>query len=214
MFASSYRKSFTGLVLCPVLLAGCATDQGMEQLKGAGIGTAAGAALGCAVGAVFGGGSGCAKGAAIGAAAGLVTGWGAVKIKQYQAEPVRSAQTDQRMYPMVEPVSSAQVKIRKGTSAPHMIKPGQSVMVSTDYSVTLPPTMQSTEITEHWDLMKDGKTLVDLPQQANQRTAGGWDAEAEIPIPADAEPGTYVIQHTVRAGDSYDTDESTFIVSQ
>ena len=179
-------------------------------MKGAGIGTLGGATLGCLIGLAAGGGKGCAMGAATGA----VAGWGAVKISQYQDEKVRTAKADQRMYPMIEPkeANSAQVKIRKGTSTPNRVKPGEMVKVTTDYSVTLPPSMQFTAVTEHWVLKKDGEVLADLPQQDSQRTSGGWAADATIPIPTNAVPGTYVIDHRVQAGDSNDSDESTFVV--
>ena len=183
-------------------------------MMGAGGGALIGAAAGCLIAIPFGGASGCAKGAIAGGVVGAVTGWGVVKLNQYKAEPVRTAKADQRMYPMIKPVDSAQVKIRKGTSTPHRVKPGGTVKLSTDYSVTLPQNMQTTPITEHWVLMKDGKPLTDLPPQNSQRSSGGWVAEASIPIPKEAEPGTYVIEHTVQAGNSYDTDESTFVVSR
>lgn len=214
MFTLSNRNVFIGLVLCPILLTGCATQGGTDQIKGAGTGAFLGAAAGCGLGFLLGGNAaGCVKGAITGGVVGAVTGWGAVKLSQYQAEPVRTAKADQRMYPMTPQVDSAQVKIRKGTSTPNKVKPGNSVKLSMDYSVTLPPNMQTTPVTERWVLMKDGKQLADLPQQNSQRNSGGWVAEATIPIPKEADPGTYVIEHTVQAGDSYDTDESTFVVS-
>jgi hypothetical protein len=74
--------------------------------------------------------------------------------------------------------------------------------------------MQSASVSEGWTLKKDGKVLADLPQQNNQRTSGGWSADASIPIPTNAQPGTYVIEHKVQAGTSYDTDDSFFIVSR
>lgn len=215
MFEPSYRKVFIGLVLCPVLLTGCATQGGTDQIMGSTIGAVVGAGAGCGLGFLLGGNAaGCVKGAISGGVVGAVTGWGAVKLNQYQAEPVRSAKADQRMYPMTPSVNSAQVKIRKGTSTPHRVKPGGTVKLSTDYSVTLPPNMQTTPVMERWVLMKDGTSLADLPQQNSQRHSGGWVAEARIPIPKEADPGTYVIEHTVQAGNSYDTDESTFVVSR
>ena len=180
-------------------------------MKGAGWGAVVGGAGGCIIGLAFGGASGCAKGAIAGGVVGAVTGWGAVK---YQAEQVRTAKADQRMYPLIKPVDSAQVKIRKGTSTPHRVKPGKTVKLSTDYSVTLPQNMQSTAVKESWVLKKDGEVLADLPSQDSQRSSGGWAADATIPIPRDAVPGTYVIDHKVQAGASYDTDESTFVVSR
>ncbi|HTO99843.1 MAG TPA: hypothetical protein VMJ64_00610 [Anaerolineales bacterium] len=209
------RNTIIAVALCATFFTGCATQQGNDQLKGAGAGLLGGAALGCLTGFIASGhASGCATGAAIGAATGAVVGWGAVRLSQYQAEQVRSAQDDQRLYGLSKPVDSTQVKIRKGTATPNTVRPGETVRVATDYSVILPQNMQSAPVSEGWTLKKDGKVLADLPQQNNQRTSGGWSADASIPIPTNAQPGTYVIEHKVQAGTSYDTDDSFFIVSR
>ncbi len=208
------HKTLLALALCPLLLAGCATQQGNDQLMGAGAGAVGGAALGCLIGYAAGGGSGCATGAAIGGAAGAVAGWGAVKYSQYQASQVRTAQEDQRLYGLAKSVDTAQVKINKGTSKPSPVKPGDSVKLFTDYSVQLPANTKTTPVSESWTLKKDGKVLADLPPQNSQRSSGGWNADATVPIPKNASAGTYVIEHKVQAGNSYDTDESTFIVAK
>ncbi|MDD2760648.1 MAG: hypothetical protein PHH11_10195 [Methylomonas sp.] len=209
-------RILVALTALPLLLnGGCATQQGNDQLMGAGAGMVGGAALGCLTGFLAGGNAnGCAKGAAIGAAVGAVTGWGAVKVAQYQASQVRSAQEDQQVYGLTKSVNATQIKINKGTSTPKMVRPGESVKLFTDYSVQLPSSMGSTPVAESWTLKKDGKVLAELPPQNNQRTAGGWNADATVPIPTNAELGTYVIEHKVLAGSSYDTDESTFVVSR
>lgn len=209
------KKTLIALALCPSLLVGCATQQGNDQLMGAGAGALGGAALGCLTGFIAGGSaSSCGTGAAIGAAAGAVVGWGAVKISQYQASQVRTAQNDQQMYGLTKPVDTTQVKIRKGSATPRTVKPGDSVKLFTDYSVMLPPKVPSTQVAESWTLQKDGKVLAQLPQQTSDRASGGWNADATVPIPKNAELGTYVIEHKVQAGTSYDTDESTFIVAK
>ncbi|MGZ4960077.1 MAG: hypothetical protein ACXV7J_12545 [Methylomonas sp.] len=210
------RKHLVALALCPVLMTGgCATQQGNDQLTGAGIGMAGGAALGCLTGFLAGGDAGgCAKGAAIGAVTGAVAGWGTVKVSQYQATQVRTAQQDQQIYGLTKAVNTTQVKINKGTSMPNMVRPGDSVKLLTDYSVQLPANTSTTPVSESWILKKDGRVLADLPPQNNQRSSGGWSADATVPIPTNAELGTYVIEHKVLAGNSYDTDESTFVVTR
>jgi hypothetical protein len=209
------RKTVVALALCPSLMLGCATQQGNDQLMGAGGGALGGAALGCLTGFIAGGSaSSCGTGAAIGAAAGAVVGWGAVKISQYQASQVRTAHDDQRMYGLTKPVDTTQVKIRKGSSTPRSVKPGDSVSLATDYSVMLPPDTPSAQVAESWALQKDGKVLAELPQKSTARASGGWNADAVIPVPKNAELGTYVIEHKVQAGTSYDTDESTFVVAK
>jgi len=210
----NHKKTICAFLLCPLLLSACATQQGNDQLMGAGAGAVGGAALGCLIGLAAGGGRGCATGAAIGAATGAVAGWGAVKLSQYQATQVRTPQEDQRLYGLTKSVDTAQVKINKGTSKPGMVKPGESVKLFTDYSLQLPTKQSTAQVAESWTLKKDGKVLADLPPQNNQRTSGGWNADATVPIPANASPGTYVIEHKVAAGNSYDTDESTFVVAK
>ncbi len=175
------------------------------QALGAGLG----AAVGCGIGAlVTRDARGCAAGAAIGGAIAFT----AVKINQYQAKQVRSSKADARLYGLAKPVNSPQVKIRKGTSNPTAIKPGQAVTITTDYSLMLPASTSDTKVSESWALKKDGKVLYTLPAQVNERTPGGWSTSAAIDVPKNASPGTYVVEHKVKVGSSYDTDESTFVV--
>jgi hypothetical protein len=210
----NHLKAVSGSVALCLLLSACATPQGNDQLRGAGVGAAGGALLGCAIGLLVAGGKGCAKGAAIGAVSGVVAGWGAVKVSQYQASQVRDIRQDQQIYGRAAPVDSAQVKIRKGTVQPKTVRPGESVKISTDYSVMLPRREQTASVTESWALMRDNNVLANVPGQGGLRTPGGFAADATIPIPRDAKPGTYVIEHRVAAGSSYDTDESVFVVSR
>jgi len=203
----TYQFTPTALTLAACLaLAGCQTTGGVqEQVTGAGIG----AAVGCGVGALItGSGRGCATGAAIG---GLV-GWGAVALNQYNATQVRSPYADRRVYGLTTPSNTTQVKIRQGASGPKRVGPGDAVGISTDYSVILPDDVSSARVTESWKLKKDGRVVANLPSKTANRSAGGWEADAEITIPSDVPAGTYVIEHRVKAGSSYDTDESTFVV--
>jgi hypothetical protein len=147
--------------------------------------------------------------AAIGVA-GAAAGWAVTA--QYQATQVRSAQDDQRLYGLTAPVSNTQVKIRKGTSMPATVRPGSTVKLVTDYSLMTPRAMPGADVQESWVLKKDGKVLANVPPKLTHRPAGGWAADASIPIPQNAQPGTYVVEHKVQAGGSYDTDESVFVV--
>jgi len=54
--------------------------------------------------------------------------------------------------------------------------------------------------------------LTDLPPKNLRYGSGGYLSEAVISIPQDAQPGTYVIEHRVQAGSTYDVDESVFVV--
>ncbi|MGH8478664.1 MAG: hypothetical protein ACREXK_03555 [Gammaproteobacteria bacterium] len=197
-------SKITALALCCGALSGCATGEGNQQLLGAGLGTA----LGCGIGYAIGGDAGCAVGGALGAAA----GWGVVA--QYQATQVRSATQDQAIYGVTEPVIANKVQIRKGTATPSTVTPGSKVQIDTDYSLLMPPgtAAQGADVQESFTLKKDGKVLTNSAPKTFRRASGGWVATNKLPIPRNAEPGTYVVETKVQVGTSYDTDEAVFIV--
>lgn len=200
------RYVVAGLLSSAVALSGCQSTGGtQDQMAGAGMGALVGAGVGALV-------TGNARGAAAGAAIGGLMGLAVVSINQYQARQVRSSSADTRVYGLAQPVSSPQVKIRQGSSAPKTVRAGQTIDITTDYSVLLPGGQRSTGVTETWVLKKDGKQVAKLPSKSSSRAAGGWAAQAEITVPPGIEPGTYVIEHQIKSGSSYDTDESTFVV--
>ncbi len=199
------RSRIAVLALGCGALSGCATTDGNQQLLGAGLGTA----LGCGLGYAIGGARGCAVGGVLGAAA----GWGVVAQYQ-QATQVRSAAQDQQIYGVTEPVSTTQVQIRKASASPATVRPGETVQVTTDYSLMMPQGLasQGADVQESLALKKDGKVLFSTPPQTTHRGVGGWVAPAQIPIPQNAQPGTYVVEHRVQAAGSNDTGQSVFVV--
>jgi len=199
------RTNVIALLLIPPVLWGCAAQGDNQQLLGAGGGAAVGALLGQALGHDT-------KSTLIGAALGAAVGWGAIKLMQYKSEPVRTAEEDVKIYGLSARPDSPVVKIQRGTCSPKEVRPGDKVTINTDYSLQLPAAAQNAEVTESLILKKDGKKLTDLPPKNLQYGSGGYLSEAVITIPSDAKPGTYVIEHRVQAGSTYDVDESVFLV--
>jgi hypothetical protein len=187
------------------LAAGCATTEQNQQLGGAAVGGLAGGLL-CT--ALHGNTAACLASAAAGAA----IGWGTVKVSQYRSAQVRSSQSDNRIYGLTAPPDSTSVVVRKSSAVPQSVQPGQEVNVSTDYSVILPHGTSQVDVVESWALTKDGKVLANLAQPPVQRSAGGYVAQAGIPIPGNAPHGTYVIEHKVQAGTVFDSQTSVFYV--
>jgi len=200
-----FAKRAMMVLLCCALLTNCATDSG-NQLLGAGLG----AALGGGIAALAGGDTATIVGSAAG---GALAGWGVAKLVSYTSLQTRSAEDDQKIYGVTENVSDTLVKIRRGSSFPETVRPGGTVDIVTDYSVIAPEGTSEVEVAESWKLKKDGKQLTALGPQRSKRTLGGWAAKAQINIPKDAAPGTYVIEHRVEAGSSYDVDQSVFVVN-
>jgi hypothetical protein len=199
------KSKMASLALCAGLTLGCANQPNNEWL-GAATGALTGAASGALVGKNW-------KGALVGAAVGAAVGWGAAKLIAYNSTQVRSVTNDRKIYGVTERVSSPLVKVRKGSTSPSRVAPGSEVKIATDYSLVLPEGVREADVQESWTLMKDGKKLTEIPPQRLKRTGGGWQADAGIAVPKDARPGTYVVEHKVQAGSSYDTDESVFVVA-
>jgi len=199
-------KKFIIIILCFFLIFGCTTQPQNDELVGAGIG----AALGAGIAALSGGDS---KSILAAAAGGALAGWGVAKLINYESTQTRSAEDDQEIYGLTEDATSARVKIRRGSSSPELVNAGDVVNIVTDYSVMGSSKEENLEVEESWVLKKDGQKLTALGPQRNKRATGGWAAKAQINIPSDADPGTYVIEHKVMAGTSYDVDQSVFVVN-
>ncbi len=201
----SIAKNLAVVALSASLVAGCATNAQNQQIGGAATGAVIGGLItGLATGNV---GYGLA-----GAAAGALLGWGAVSLAQYNSNQVRSAQDDQVLYGVSAPVASPTIKIRQGNATPARVQPGGRVAVTTDYSLMVPAGVPTAEVAESWTLSKDGVTKFTAPPQRNKRAAGGYAVDAAIPIPKDAEPGTYVVETKVQTGTSYDVRQAIFVV--
>ncbi|MCI0733602.1 MAG: hypothetical protein L0Y38_07250 [Methylococcaceae bacterium] len=201
-------KIVPGIALV-VWLSGCANMSTGEQ--------AGAALLGCgAVGAIVGLAT---DSAGIGAAAGggcLALGAAAIAINYYQSQQSRSYTQDQEAYgyslaQVTEPV----VKVRNGTASPNVVRSGDKLAVTTNYSVITPEDQAQNAIAveETLVLSKDGELIKTLGPRVEQRTAGGWDAQAEMKIPDKMPAGTYVIEHKVKVGDSYSVQNSSFEVA-
>lgn len=189
-------------IVCAILLTGCNATTS-EQTAGGG----------AAIGALIGGIAGGWEGAAIGALSGAALGWVAGKVVESQEVAARSKTQDQQLYGYAAPSDSVFVNINSAVSAPKSVTAGTTVDIVTDYSLSLPQDIPHTQVSVSGVLLKDGKELMDFKNQPASKTSGGYTIKLPLQIPAEAEAGTYVIRHTVSAGTTYDSAESTFVVT-
>jgi len=198
---NTYKLKVIAAVCSGVLLTGCAT---MEQSAGL-------AALGCAAaGGLAGGLTGSAGiGAATFAGCGALA---AIGIYSYHTSQTRTAQQDQQLYGYTAPVNSTEVKIRNATASPEMVKAGDTVKLTLDYSVMAPKGIENVDVDESMVLKRDGKVLQTLSERPIKRPLGGSSSEVDFKIPAEMPAGTYVIEQKVKAGTSYDIRPTVFVV--
>jgi hypothetical protein len=194
-------KMGIAVALCGVLVLGCSTTQG--------IGAASGAAVGAITGVLI---EGDAEGAIAGAMIGAAVGWGAAALYEYHTTRDRTAQQDAELYGYTQGVGPV-VKIRGAAAEPREVRPGDTVQLTTDYSVNAPSGSNSVFVTESWELEKDGDLISEFQGKREARESGGWVAEGSIPVPDDATPGTYVVGHRVATDSgSEDRRDAVFIV--
>ncbi len=197
----TYKLTLIAAVCAGSLLTGCAT---MEQSMGAG-------AIGCGLfGAVVGLAT---HSAGIGAGAGAgCMAIAAVTIYNYHTSQVRTVQQDQQLYGYTAPVNSTEVKIRNAQASPEKVRPGSPVKLTLDYSVMAPNGTQSVDVTETMTLKRDGKVVQVLNDKPINRQLGGSSTVFDFTVPDKMPAGTYVIEQKVRAGTSYDTRPTVFVV--
>ncbi|MFO1436644.1 MAG: hypothetical protein U1F34_09970 [Gammaproteobacteria bacterium] len=202
---SRAKLAVVGVTMSCVLLTGC---------TGTGNTTEDTAVGGAAVGALIGGLLGGWEWAAVGAASGAALGWVTGKAIEAQEIAARNSAQDQQLYGYSAPADSVFVHVNSATSTPKQVAAGGTVDVVTDYSLALPKGTASADVLATSVLMKDGEKLMEFKGKPVAKAAGGYTIKLPINIPDKAAPGTYVIQHTISAGSTYDTAESTFIVKK
>lgn len=194
------------LVFSSSLLTGCATMQETQQMGGAALGgLAAGITTGLLTGDV---GLGIAAGVA-----GAAVGWGAVKLMQPETEQVRTAEEDNQLYGLAPASDKVLIKLNKGYASPKTISAGEQVKIHSDYSLSVPESYNNqTDVTAVWTLKKEDEVILKTEPAVRNKTAGGHLVEHPFNIPADAEPGTYVVETHLSSGTVYDLNEAVFIV--
>lgn len=190
------KKWFTGvsmMVCLGLALAGCETAGGSA-------GT--GALVGGALGAIIGNQSGHAgEGALIGAALGGLAGWGIHAARNRQ---LKNAQQTYQDYNYKND-DGFKLDMRGASVSPGTVAPGQSV--TTKYEYATMGTGNGVDIEQRRVLKKNNEQLVELEREVISRTDGTWESEMEFGVPKNATPGTYVVSHGVKAGNSaYDRD--------
>ena len=188
-------KRFGIYALCILLvsqaLSGCAemTEQQKDTAIGAGLGTLVGAG----VGALAGGGKGAAIGALSGAALGGLVGW---QIGEYRAKKVKESQqaaADMKWTPQQGVVA----KIDSSGVAPGQVKPGDQVVLKTEYTLLAPPEQGEVTIKEVRTISFNNQLVGEPINRTSKLTAGTYVTEQPIRLPTDAAPGTYTVTTVV-----------------
>jgi hypothetical protein len=130
----------------------------------------------------------------------------------FRSKQARNVDQDQKLYGYTAPTSGSEVKIRNITTVPEIVKTGDTLTISMDFSVMAPSGTQDVNVRETMTLKKDGKVLKQLFDESKTQSVGGRVSEADFKIPNGMPAGTYVIEQKVQAGSSYDVRSTVFVV--
>jgi hypothetical protein len=103
------------------------------------------------------------------------------------------------------------LKVRGASVTPTAAEAGKSIFSEMDYSVV--GRMNELEITEEWQILKEGKLLTSTSPRRENRDPGGWRVSVSIGLPRGAKPGAYVIRSRVVAGQLADSRDVGFTVA-
>jgi hypothetical protein len=177
--------------LCVVMisqaLAGCA---GMtEQQKGTATGAGIGAVVGGIAGGLIGGDwKGAAIGAATGAVVGGLVGWG---IGEYRARKVKEGQ-QAAMEKGWTPQQGVVAKIDGSEAKPIQLKPGDQIVLQTQYTVLAPPEQGEVNVKEVRTIFFNNKALHRF-EQTSKLSSGTYLTEQPLTLPTDAATGKYTV---------------------
>jgi YmgG-like glycine-zipper protein len=178
------------LLLLGQTLSGCA--EMTEQQKGTAIGAGLGALVGAGVGALAGGEKGAVIGSLGGAVLGGLVGW---QVGEYRAKKVKEGQQaggDTKWTPQQGVVA----KIDSSGAAPAQVKPGDQVVLKTEYTLLAPPEQGDVAVKEVRTISFNNQSVGQLAR-TSKLTAGTYVTEQPMKLPTDAAPGTYTVTTVV-----------------
>jgi Putative peptidoglycan binding domain len=136
--------------------------------------------------------------------------WGSVAISQYHAQQMRSAEEEVQAIGYKKSPGMV-LKVRRASVAPVYANAGKPLFFEMDYALL--SSEQELDVSEEWEILKDGKRLTGTVPQTESRRPGRWRVRASINLPRTAKPGTYVVRSSVRAGNLADSREAQFRVA-
>ena len=109
--------------------------------------------------------------------------------------------------------SGAVVKIREAAATPSVVRPGDLLVISTDYSLVSLDHLDDLEVAEEWHLKSDSQAKrkgfgigPELSVYAinQRRKPGGWRVTVTVVVPEDAGREGYSIRHYINTGTHHD----------
>lgn len=135
--------------------------------------------------------------------------WASVPAVKYRSRQTRAAETEAKAIGY-EQAQGTVLKVRRASVAPLTASPGKPISFDMDYALL--SSEKQLDVSEEWEILRDGKRLTSTFPRIKSRRPGGWRAQASIGLPPGIKPGSYVLRGRVRSGKLTDARDSPFTV--
>jgi hypothetical protein len=121
----------------------------------------------------------------------------------------------------VQQSSGTVVKIREAAATPSIVRPGDLLVISTDYSLVSLDHLDDLEVAEEWHLKSDSQAKrrgfgigpeLSVYAIKQRRKPGGWRATVTVAVPEDAVREGYSIRHYINTGTHHDQRDVRILV--
>jgi hypothetical protein len=68
------------------------------------------------------------------------------------------------------------------------------------------------DVSEQWEILKDGKKLTGPSPHTERRRPGRWRARGSIDLPREVKPGAYIVRSSIRVAKLADSRDARFVV--
>ncbi len=135
--------------------------------------------------------------------------WASVPAIKYRSQQTRGPEAEAKAIGY-EQAQGTVLKVSRASVTPVTASPGKLISFDMEYALLSPK--KQLDVSEEWEILRDGKRLTSTFPRLRSRRPGGWRAQASIGLPPGIKPGSYVLRSRVRSGKLADERDSPFTV--
>src|SRR5262249_3898904 len=121
--------------------------------------------------------------------------WEGVAIAAYHAQLTQEAEEEAKALGY-EKAEGTGLKLRRASVEPVTASPGKAISFEIEYALLSPE--KELDVSEQWEILRDGKKLTGPPAHTERRRPGRWRARGSIDLPREAKPGPYIVRSSIR----------------
>jgi Putative peptidoglycan binding domain len=135
--------------------------------------------------------------------------WEGVTIAEYHAQQTQGAEEEAKALGYKKSEGTV-LKLRRASVEPVRASPSKAISFEIEYALLSPE--KELDVSEQWEILKDGKKLTGPSPHTERRRPGRWRAGGSIDLPREVKPGAYIVRSSIRVAKLADTRDARFVV--